>query len=158
MVVKKFNYYRFTMFILAIIVIVVVVVKYTNQKKYQESLEYKLLEKGYQIEEVKVLQDKLSNEENDKILKMDYNENIDDFIKQKYFIFDNLEKYLDYKKENKKMDNSKIVSIINTEANIEWTEDERQTDITKEELMIVNRIYSLGEYEPEDLVSVPVAY
>jgi len=158
MVVKKFNYYRFTMFILAIIIIVFVIVKYVNQKKYEESLEYKMLQLGYQLSEIEVLQDKLSSEEIDKVMKMKYNEYIDDFSKEKYFIFDNLEKYLDYKKDNKKMDNKKIVSIINTEANIEWIENERQTDITKEELMIVNRIYSLGEYEPEDLVSVPVKY
>ncbi len=158
MVVKKFNYYRFTMFIIAIIAIIVFVVKYINQKKYEESLEFKLLQIGYDINETKVIEDKLEQKEIDKILTMEHNEYIDDFIKEKYFIFDNLEKYLDYKKENKKTDNSKIVSIINTDANIEWTDEERQTDITKDELMIVNRIYSLGEYEPEDLVSVPVSY
>ena len=158
MVVKKFNYYRFTMFILAVIIIIFVIVKYVNQKKYEESLEYKLLGLGYQLSEIEVLNDKLSSDEINTVMKMKYNEYIDDFIKEKYFIFDNLEKYLDYKKENKKTDNSKIVSIINTEANIEWTEEERQTDITKEELMLVNRIYSLGEYEPEDLTKVPVSY
>ena len=155
MVVKKFNYYRFTMFILIIGLIIFGVVKYTNKKKYEESYEYKLLTLGYEKEESDTLQDKLSKEELDKILKMKYDENIDNFIKEKYFIFDNLEKYLDYKKENKKTEYNKIVAIINTGANIEWTEEERQSDITKEELMIVNRIYSLGEYEPEDLVDIP---
>ncbi len=158
MVVKKFNYYRFTMFILTVIIITFIIIKYIGQKKYEESLEFKLLGMGYQLSEIEVLNDKLSSEEMNKVLKMEYNENIDDFLKEKYFIFDNLEKYLDYKKENKKMDNSKIVSIINTEANIEWIENEKQSDITKGELMIVNRIYSLGEYEPEDLVNVPVKY
>ena len=155
MVVKKFNYYRFTMFILIIGLIIFGVVKYTNKKKYEESYEYKLLTLGYEKEESDTLQDKLSKEELDKVLNMKYNEHIDNFIKEKYFIFDNLEEYLEYKKENKKTEYNKIVAIINTGANIEWTEEERQTDITKEELMIVNRIYSLGEYEPEDLVEIP---
>ncbi len=155
MVVKKFNYYRFTMFILVLGLIVFGIVKYTNKKKYEETNEFKLLSIGYVQPEIDVLQDKLSSEEMEIILRMDYNEYIDDFLKQKYFIFDNLEKYLAYKKANKKEDYSKIVSIINTEANIEWLENERETDVDKEELMIVNRIYSLGEYEPADLVDIP---
>ncbi len=158
MVVRKFNYYRFAMFILIIALIIFCVVKYVSHKKYQETTEYKLLTLGYELSEIEVLQDKLSESEMEIILKRDRNEYIDDFLKEKYFIFDNLDKYLDYKKENKKEDNSKIVSIINTEANIEWIDNEKQTDITKGELMLVNRIYSLGEYEPEDLVSVPVGY
>ncbi len=158
MVVKKFNYYRFTMFIIAIVAIIVFAVKYHNQKKYEESLEFHLLQIGYDLNETKVIEDKLDKNETDIILKKEYNEHIDDFIQEKYFIFNNLDKYLDYKKENKKTDYSKIVSIINTEANIEWIENERETDLSKEELMLVNRIYSLGEYEPEDLVDVPVKF
>ena len=158
MVVRKFNYYRFTMFILIVGLIIFGVVKYNNKKNYEKTTEYKLLNLGYEMEEITVLQDKLSSEEMNKILTMERNENIDDFLKQKYFIFDNLDEYLDYKKENKKEEYSKIVAIINTGANLEWTENERQTDLDKEELMIVNRLYSLGEYEPEDLVDVPVKF
>jgi hypothetical protein len=136
------------MFIIAIVAIIVFAVKYHNQKKYEESLEFHLLQIGYDLNETKVIEDKLDKNETDIILKKEYNEHIDDFIQEKYFIFNNLDKYLDYKKENKKTDYSKIVSIINTEANIEWIENERETDLSKEELMLVNRIYSLGEYEP----------
>ena len=54
MVVRKFNYYRFTMFILILGLIIFGVVKYTNQKNYEKTTEYKLLNLGYEMEEIEV--------------------------------------------------------------------------------------------------------
>lgn len=154
----KFNYYRFTMFLLAIGTILYFVIKHNNQKKYEESTEYKLLTIGYKQEEVDDLNKYLKKEELDKVLKMSYNTYLTGFIKEKYFLFSNLDKYLDYKKENKKKNNTDIVAIINTEANVEWVDNEKETDTSKEELMLVNRIYSLGDYVPELLEDAPVAF
>ena len=154
----KFNYYRLTMTLLVIGVIVFFAVRYNNQKEYEKSNEYKLLNIGYKIEEIDELNKYLDNKQIDKIMEMKYNENIIGFIKEKYFLFNNLEKYLDYKKENKKRSFSDIIAVINTKANVDWVDNELESDTSKEELMIVNRLYSIGKYEPENLEDAPVSF
>ena len=59
----------------------------------------------------------------------------------------------------KKKTYAEIVQTVNVEMNIDWLDNQKETDISKKELMIVNRIYGLSEdYVPEDLVDVPVKY
>lgn len=159
MKIRKFNYYRFFMFILILGLIIFGVVKYINDKNYKESYEYKLLEVGYINDEINVILDKLNKNQIDKLLTIKYDKNIVLFIKEKYFLFKNLEDYLSYKKSHLKTENSYIVSVINTEANIDWFDNERITDISKNELVLVNRIYGLPEdYVPEDIVLIPLQY
>ena len=154
----RFNYYRFTMTLLVIGTIIFFVVRYNNQKEYEKSNEYKLLNIGYKLEEIEDLNKYLDKKQLNKIMKRKYDENIIGFIKEKYFLYKNLDKYLDYKKENKKKSFSDIIAIINTKADVEWVDNEEESDTSKEELMIVNRIYSIGEYEPENLEDAPVAF
>lgn len=158
MVVKKFNYYRFFVFIVVLISIIVGVIMYVNKKNYEESNEYKLLQVGYSLDEINYLQEKYNDKIND-FLNRKYDANIIEFMKEKYFIYNNLDKYLEYKKSNKKIDNTSIVSTINTESNIEWLDNEKETDISKNELMLVNKIYGLNEeYVPSDLVDASLQY
>ena len=53
---------------------------------YRNSYDYKLSEIGYNESEIKRIK-KLKTTEIDELLKIKYNKNIADFIKQKYFIF-----------------------------------------------------------------------
>lgn len=159
MTVRKFNYFRFSVFIaivIAIIVGIVLLIKYIN---YTKTNEYKLLNIGYTEDEVSILNDKLSENEINKIMELDYNSVYVNLIKEKYFMFKNFDKYLDYRREHIDYDYSKIVSIINTEANIDWIDEEKETDTSKGILMLVNRLYGLNkEYEVNDVVDVPIKY
>lgn len=159
MTVRKFNYFRFFIFIIICLAIIIGIVVLISQNKYKNSLEYTFLKNGYQISEYNNIKDKLSKEEINKLLTIKYDSNISSFVNEKYFIFDNLESYLEYKKKNSKMENSKIVSIINTEANFDWFDNEKETDVSKNELVLVNRIYGLTkDYVPEDLVTISSQY
>ena len=131
MVVKKFNYFRFISFILTLIILIVGIIFLIKHINYTKTYEYKLLKVGYNENEITKIQDKLDNKYIDKLLTIKYDANIVKFIDEKYFIKDNLDKYLEYKKENEDEDYTKIVSIINTEANIDWLDSEKQTDTSK---------------------------
>ena len=123
-----------------------------------ETYDYKLLSAGYSEEEVKVIKDKFSNDKIDILLKEKYDKNVVSFIKEKYFIYNNLSKYMEYKKKNKNDTYTHVVSIINTEADVEWLDNEKETDTSKGNLMLVNRLYGLSkDYEPEDIIDVPVS-
>lgn len=163
MVVRKFNYYRFTTFLVIVIGIIsgiiFGVVKLVNNYKYKQSYDYKLSLVGYKVDEVKTIKDKLNNEEIDNLMELKYDKNIVKFMNEKYFIYKNLSKYLEYKKDNKLESYTNIVTIINTEANIDWFDNTKETDISKKELMLVNRLYGLSkDYEPDDIIDVPSQY
>ena len=163
MVVRKFNYYRFATFLVIVIGIIsgiiFGVVKLVNNYKYKQSYDYKLLLVGYKEDEVKTIKDKLNNGEIDNLMELKYDKNIVKFMNEKYFIYKNLSKYLEYKKDNKLESYTNIVTIINTEANIDWFDNTKETDISKKELMLVNRLYGLSkDYEPDDIIDVPSQY
>lgn len=163
MVVRKFNYYRFATFLVIVIGIIsgiiFGVVKLVNNYKYKQSYDYKLSLVGYKEDEVKTIKDKLNNEEIDNLMELKYDKNIVKFMNEKYFIYKNLSKYLEYKKDNKLESYTNIVTIINTEANIDWFDNTKETDRSKKELMLVNRLYGLSkDYEPDDIIDVPSQY
>lgn len=163
MVVRKFNYYRFATFLVMVIGIIsgiiFGVVKLVNNYKYKQSYDYKLSLVGYKADEVKTIKDKLNNGEIDSLMELKYDKNIVKFMNEKYFIYKNLSKYLEYKKDNKLESYTNIVTIINTEANIDWFDNTKETNISKKELMLVNRLYGLSkDYEPDDIIDVPSQY
>ena len=158
MVVKKFNYFRFFIFLVILVSIIIGVVYLVKTNIYKNSYEYKLLEKGYSEEEVNTLVTKYEDRI-DKLLTMEYNEHIIPFMEEKYFIYSKMDEYLQYKEKNKKKDYNKIVQLVNVEMHIDWLDNQKETDASKNELMLVNRIYGLSEdYVPSDLVDVPTQF
>jgi len=160
---RRFNYKRFGIFCIVVISIIVGIIiginKIIENSKYKKTYEYKFLNIGYSLEEEKVLEKELDNKQLDEILELKYNEHIDDFITQKYFLYKNLDKYLGYKDEYPKTSYDKIVSIINTEANIDWFDNSKDADTSYNELMLVNRLYGLSsEFTKEDIVDIPLKY
>ncbi len=160
---KKFNYYKFGAFCLVVLLIIggiiFGIVSLINNIEYKKTFEYKFISIGYSLDEEKVLEGSLKEKELNELLSKKYDSDIDDFVKEKYFLYKNLNSYLEYKKDNNKENYSNIVSIINSEANIEWIDINKDTDTSKNELMLVNRLYGLSsDFEPSDLVSVPLRY
>ena len=162
-VVKKFNFVKFISFILVLIIILSGIIVGTTllvkKSNYKKTYDYKLISLGYSEEETKTIKEKLTEKEIDKILTLDPSSSIVSLISQKYFIFSNLDKYIDYMDKNKEEDFYKIVAIINTEADIDWIDEEKKTNIEDGDLLLVNRLYGLeSDYVPEEIVSIPVKY
>ncbi len=159
MTVRKFNYIRFSIFIAVLVAIIIGIVFLIKHINYTKTNEYKLLKLGYTESEINIINDKLSGDEINKILELGYNSVYIGLIKEKYFMFKNFDKYLEYRRMHVDYDYDKIVSIINTEANIDFLDEEKQTDTSKGVLMLVNRLYGLNkDYEVDDIVDVPVKY
>lgn len=161
--VKKFNYLKFSIFIIIVICIlaslIVGPILLINHINYKKTYEYKFTQLGYNTDEFAILKSKLSDKELENVLNREYNRSIVDLVNQKYFIFSKLDNYIDYISSSKEDDYYKIVAIINTNANIEWIDEERETNIKDNELMLVNRLYGLNsEFVPEELTTIPVKY
>lgn len=144
--------------ILVLVVVGIVGSKIKEDIDYKKSNEYLLLQKGYSTDEVSTI---LGYEE-DRInlfLNRDYNSTLYELFLEKYFIYDNLGKYLEYKEKNKDMDLSKVVAMVNVHRNEAFYDNSRNADTTLGELMLVNKYYKLDEnYTDSDMVSVSGKY
>jgi len=123
--------------------------------KYKQTSEYKLLEIGYTDKDVKLLLDTLENKKIDELLTQEKNEDIINFINEKYFLLKNLEEYLSYKKENNTASYSEVVTIVNVHRNSDHYKDDHNANTDLNYNMLVNKYYKLNkDYEPEDLVTI----
>lgn len=126
---------------------------------YEQTYEYKLLQKGYTLEETKFLESNFSDKRLDYFLQIEKNSNIISFKKEKYYLDKNLEKYLSYYQNSKNTDLTQIVSIINTHRDTEYYTNITNTDYSLETNMLVNKYYSLNrDYQPDDIIPISSSY
>ena len=155
---KKKVYY-FGAFIVFLIVGILLGINYYNDYQYKQTNEYKLLEKGYSLEDTKTIFAKLSETEQQKLIDNDKDDKIISLLEQKYFLEKNLEDYKEYINKNNETDYAKVISIVNVHANHKWYQLELNTNEDLSMLMNVNKFYALSEtYTPENLKNIGLTY
>lgn len=128
--------------------------------KYKQTINYKLLEYGYNPNEVEELLKVFNTKEEQEYLpNIKQNSQIISLIQEKYFIKNNFKDYLTYLEENKNLELKEIIRNVNIHLNHNFYEYNLKTDDSLEELMLVNKYYYLSsEYNPDDLVTVSQKY
>ncbi len=155
---KKQAYYLFA-FLVVIIVSVILGINYYNDYQYKQTIEYKFLEKGYSFSDSQLIQEKLSDENVNKLLNEDKNESIISLLEQKYFLEKNLDTYLSYIAKEETTDYKDVIAIVNVHAENKWYAIELESDTSLNELMNVNKFYALSSaYTPENLKSISLDY
>ena len=145
---------KILLIIIGIIVVIITIssifiIKHIN---YTKTYLYKLTKIGYSKDDVVLFEKELKDKEINTLLNKKYNKGTVKFIKEKYFIFDNLDNYLNYYKDNKDKSISDIIAIINTNTNNEFYTNTNETDTSKNELMLLNKYnYLTANYNPDDL-------
>ncbi len=144
--------------ILLIIILVIAISSMIKTAKYHKTNEYKLKKLGYNKDEISMIVEE-PKENIDYILNNNYNDIIDDIIKEKYYLNKNLQKYIEYKNNHQQEKLSDIIAIINTHADKEEYKETNKTDIEKKELMLVNKYNHLDEnYKPENIIKISPVY
>lgn len=146
---KKKELVRAVILVVAIIIIVIII------KLIQgiDTTKSDLKKLGYTKEKITVLIEKLDKETIEKILTMEYNEKLDEIITQKYYIPNNLDKYLEYSKKEENLE--KVISLVNVGANNDFYSNTTMTDTSKKYFMLVNKYHYLdANYKPEKIVSI----
>ena len=146
--------------IIIIILILAVIITKTTIKtmQYHKTDEYKLKKIGYNLEQIEKIE-KETEENKNYILNTEYNEDIINIMNEKYYLSKNLEKYINYKKENPSKQIKEIITIINTGRDKELYTDIKNTDLEQKEKMLVNKYNKLEkDYTPEKIIKVPIAY
>lgn len=157
---KKLNYKLIFTIIVIIIAIVAGTIGIKKYIDYRNSNEFKLKQIGYNETEIKDIT-KLKDDQIKAILKKKYNRLNIKFIRQKYFITNNLDRYIKYYNNHKDDKISHIVSIVNVCADEDYYDKDtiKKTDVSKKELMLVNKFNYLDEsYAPDDIVKVSMQF
>ncbi|MDD4187333.1 MAG: M15 family metallopeptidase [Bacilli bacterium] len=145
--------------IIILVLLSILGIKFYNEYLYKQTYEYKLLEINYSIDESKILIDNLNDKELNNILGLVYNSNISKLVTEKYFIFSNLERYLDFINKDDSKNLTKIVAMVNVNRDREYYEDTKKASLEDYELMLVNKYNYLEEdYEPKAITTIPSTY
>lgn len=152
--IKKKAIYLFAALI-ALFVITILGINYYNDYKYQQTYEFKLIEKGFSKEEANELQNKLTTDQINTVLEKEKDVNLLSVIKEKYYLSKNLDSYLKFYQEEPEKSSYDIVAMVNVGANVKWYENILEADTTKGSLLLVNKFYRLNsDYTPNTLTSV----
>ena len=158
---KKLNLKKIFIFLGIVLLIIILLIfgikSLINEKKLKNSNEYKLEQIGYSTNEIDIIKNSLNSEQVASLLNIKYDTNTVKLIKDKYFIFANLDKYLEYFKDNNE-EAALVVAKVNTKASTGWYSTIYETDTSKNELMLVNKFYKLDETYVPELTSVSLTY
>ena len=144
--------------LVSVIILIFALSTYIKIQKYHKTNEYKLKKIGYNKEEISLILNE-PPENIDYIIENEYNNKKEDIINEKYYLNKNLEKYIEYKKNNENKNLSDVIAIINTNADKEEYNEPRKADIEKKELMLVNKYNYLEEnYTPENVKPISPMY
>lgn len=129
-----------------------------KEYKYQQTNEYKLTVAGYTVKEAQKLEKKLNEENVAKLINKKKNEFVLSLIDEKYFMEKNFDSYQNYYDENNETNISDVVAIVNVGADQEWYENIKDTDMSQEYAIIVNKFHTIKNYTPDDLENVSLQY
>ena len=144
--------------IFIVLVIGIFIAIYVKNENYKKSYDYKLGQLGYNKDEIINIKALDENKINI-ILNHDYDKNIYTLIQRKYFLEKNLDKYLNYIKENKSDNFDDTIARVNVGAIKDWYTDYMETDLDKDLLILTNKFNKLSnDYEPNDLIEISNVY
>ena len=147
----------FYILVLVVIGIIVSTILYIKHNNYIHSNPYLLKQQGYNEKEINRV---IGNNNIIKVLlSREYNPYLIDILESKYYIESNLDSYIKYKTKYPDKDYKDVIAIINVTNGKDFYTNEKEVDMSKGDLILVNKYYYLAEdYEPEDLVNMEVKY
>ena len=142
-------------FVLAIVIGIHVYQDY----QYKQTNEYKLLDSGYTKEEIKILEDHLTEDEITALASAEKDEFLLELLQDPYFIKAYLNRYTAYHEENSESLARQVVATVNTNTDYGYYTQDFDTNLEDDYLILVNKYYHLNaDYVPDDLVSVSNRY
>lgn len=157
--------------ILLVIFITVFLVKNPSIRKENENTEAlnkteqvkevsKLEKAGYSTSEEKLIVDKLNENQIELVLNAKYDkELLISLLKEKYFINNNLDRYVSFYERDNSKEFSEIIKDVNSNIDYEFYIEQIPSDTSKGLLMIANKHYALSEdFEGFDVVAMDHKY
>ena len=132
-------------------------IKYKDKDNYFENIN-KLLDLGYTSEDINMIYDKLSDESIQLLIDNDYLKDIINILKLTYFHEDNLERYLQYNKNND-LSYENLITYVNANLDYKYYTNVIDIDDPENILVIVNKYHKLDKnFVPSDLETIDPKY
>lgn len=131
-----------------------------NAIQYRKTYEYKLLEHGYSENDTGFLKKHFDEHRLDYLLEKNADERIVLLLKDDYFIFDNLDRYLALW-DDEKRELREIVAMVNANTDRDFYSDVESAfvDIDNRYLILVNKFYQLPEdFKPDEKEAISSMY
>ena len=155
---KKSVYFVLGGVIIFVLAIVIGIHVYQDYQ-YKQTNEYKLLDSGYTKEEIKILEDHLTDDEITALASAEKDEFLLELLQDPYFIKAYLNRYTAYHEENSESLARQVVATVNTNTDYGYYTQDFDTNLKDDYLILVNKYYHLNaDYVPDDLVSVSNRY
>ena len=133
-------------------------IKYKDDKNFINNVN-SLLEVGYNYNEINKIEDTLSNDSIEVIINSEYNKQLFDYLGLNYFKEDNLERYLNYYKDNNDMEYEDIITFVNIGLDNEYYSNVIDIENQDDMLVLVNKYHKLSsDYVPSDLETLSSKY
>lgn len=155
--VKKKNNLTPILIVISLIIIVVFFVnEYSKKEEYKKTYEFKLTQIGYDLKTANKLEEDLTKEQLDILLSKDVIVGITKLIESKYFIFNNLDRYVqNYDYSNIDFDIDYLIRKVNVNRDKSNYVEPKKANINLINDILVNQYYFLGEdYVPDNLVKI----
>ncbi len=130
-----------------------------NESK--DDYDRKLEELKYSTEEIKLLKQCVSIENLSYLIDNQINKTlVIKLVKEPYYIDNYLKEYITYGNDNQDKDTKDIIAIINTHSNTERYTTKEKSDISKNQLTIINKYYYVDNTYPneDELVTIDSKY
>jgi D-alanyl-D-alanine carboxypeptidase len=161
---RKYRIKKKPVIILIIIILLIIGLIHhcTNkmkEEKYKQTIEYKLIQVGYEKDEIELLKEKTNEDFMNSLLTVDYDQEYLEILREKYYMKSHLNDYINYYEDNLQEDSNSVVTKVNIGYIKPWYENIKETDVSKDILMINNKVYKLPDkYVPNDLVTISNRY
>ncbi len=130
----------------------------TSENNNKNEITEKLENLGYTSNEITIIYDKLSKEEIEEIMNIEKSNKLIDFIKDDYFKFKNLERYISYNKNNSFSINQ-VVMYVNIGLDKEFYTDIKEVTNPHDKTILVNKYNSLPlNFEAKNLITFSTSY
>lgn len=119
----------------------------------ENEVSSKLKELGYTSEEISIINDKLNESEIEELKNMNKNEELFNYINDKYFKFKYLNRYIEYAKKNA-YTSSQIVMYVDIGLDKDFYTDIEEVENPYDKLVLINKFNSLSEgFEAKNLIT-----
>ncbi len=114
---------------------------------------------GYDQKTLQLINQKLTDSEITDLKERKKINYLNIFIKEKYYLHKNLDRYLAYYTTHPEIEISKIISLVNVNADAIAYKNIKSADLSKGNLILVNKYnYLDSNYEPDNLIDLDLTY
>lgn len=145
--------------VIILIVGIIAFIKIRQNWLYKQTYEYKLLNKGYELEDIRKLEKYYDEDDLYLIATKEKDEILLSLINNEKYNHNNLDRYKSYLNENKKSTPKDAIYMVNINRDFNFYEKTSLAKLEKGNQILVNKYFKLeANYTPDNLVTISNKY